>query len=217
MTGVAPTPTLARHPETSDLFKALVPMDGVDQAGVKEKLRWILPPRDGDSPWILHANEIFDRFEPYDGRPYTDIRHAFGGGWNPIWIYPPVLQIFAEYSDKNDGYAACGFGPEDVGDRFGVLDVGGIVPEGYRKLDGPNSLEGEGQEEFHCFTKDAPGASCENLAICLWDGGGKGDDRPDPHTRAGKDWSGGTDPGTGGIEPMDIMWRFMQRSVGIPY
>ena len=209
--------TLARHPETSGLFKALVPMDGVDQAGVNDHLRWILPPQEGRAPSILHVNEIFDRFEPYDGRPYTDIQHAFGGGWNPVWIYPPVLQIFAEYADKNTAYAACGFGPDDVGNRFGVLDVGGIVPEGYTKLDGPNSLEGEGQQEFHCFTKNAPGESCENLAICLWDGGGKGDDRPDSHTRAGKDWSGGTDPGTGGIEPMDIMWRFMQRSVGVPY
>lgn len=208
---------VARHPDTSGLFKAVVPLDGVDQAGINNKLKWIIPPKDGDSPWIMHVNEIFDRFEPYDGRRYTDLRHAYGGGWNPIWIYPPVLQIFAEYADKNEGYAACGFGPDDVGDRFGELDVGGVVPEGYRKLDGPNSLEGEGQNKFHCFTKDAPGASCDKLAICLWDSGPRGDDRPDPHARAGVEWSGGTDPGTGGTEPMDIMWRFMQRSVGVPY
>jgi len=211
------THTLARHPETSGLFKALVPMDGVDQAGINDHLRWILPPQDGDSPWILHVNEIFDRFEPYDGRPYTDIRRAFGGGWNPIWIYPPVLQIFAEYANKNEGYAACGFGPNDVGDRFGGLQVGGVVPDGYRRLNGANSLEGDGQEKFHCFTKDAPDASCEKLAICLWDSASLGDDKPDTHGRAGREWTGGTDPGTDGTEPMDIMWRFMQRSVGVPY
>lgn len=208
---------LARHPDTSGVFKALVPVDGVDQAGRFDPLRWILPPRDGDSPWILHVNEIFDRFEPYDGRPYTDYAGNDGGGWNPVWIYPPVLQIFAEYAARNEGYAACGFGPDDVGDRFGALDVGGIVPEGYRKLDGPNSLEGEGQEKFHCFTKDAPGQSCEKLAICLWDSGEPGDDLEDPHGRAGREWSGGSDPGTGGTGAMDIMWRFMQRSVGVPY
>jgi hypothetical protein len=28
---------------------------------------------------------------------------------------------------------------------------------------------------------------------------------------------GRTDPGTGGIEPRAIMWRFMQASVGVPY
>jgi len=208
---------LARHPDTSGLFKALVPMDGVDQAGIDDHLKWIIPPQGEASPWILHVNEIFDRFEPYDGRDYTDFAGIPGGGWNPVWIYPPVLQIFAEYADKNEAYAACGFGPNDVGDRFGVLDVGGVVPAGYRKLDGANSLEGEGQEKFHCFTKDAPGASCERLAICLWDSGEPGDDLPDPHGRAGREWSGGTDPGTDGTEPMDIMWRFMQRSVGVPY
>ena len=84
-------------------------------------LKWIHARQDGDSPWILHANEIFDRFEPYDGRPYTDYKDD-GGFWNPVWIYPPVLQIFSEYSTTNNGYAACGFGPTDVGDRFGVLD-----------------------------------------------------------------------------------------------
>jgi hypothetical protein len=129
-----------------------------------------------------------------------------------VWIYPSVLQVFAEYVDKNEGYAACGFAPDDVGDRYGQLDVGGVVPQGYRKLTGPNSLEGEGQQTFHCFTKDAANASCEKLALCLWDGGEPGDDLHDPHGRAGREWSGGTDPGTGGLEPMDIMWRFMQRS-----
>jgi len=202
---------LARHPDTSGLFKALVPIDGVDQAGMSDHLRWILPPQEGDSPWILHANEIFDRFEPYDGRPYTDFAGNAGGGWNPVWIYPPVLQILAEYADKNEAYAACGFGPNDVGNRFGVLDVGGVVPAGYRRLP---ELEGAGQEKFHCFTKDAQGQSCEKLAICLWDSGAPGDDLEDPHGRAGREWSGGTDPGTGGTEAMDIMWRFMQRSVG---
>lgn len=204
--------TLARHPDTSGLFKALVPVDGVDQAGVNDHLKWIHAPQAGDSPWILHVNEIFDRFEPYDGRPYDD-----WAPWWPTWIYPPVLQIFAKYAAENDGYSACGFGPDDVGDRFGILDVGGVVPYGYRKLDGLNSLEGDGQEKFHCFTKDASGASCEKLAICLWDGGESGDDLEDPHGRAGREWSGGTDPGTGGLEPMDIMWRFMKASVGVPY
>ena len=205
---------LARHPDTSRLFKALVPVDGVDQAGMEDHLKWITPPKRRNAPWILHVNEIFDRFEPYDGRDYTDFAGTAGGDWNPIWIYPPVLQIFAEYSDKNRAYRKCGFGPDDVGDRFGVLDVGGVVPEGYRKLDGPGSLEGEGQEKFHCFTKDAgPYKQCEKLAVCLWDSGEPGDDLADPHGRAGREWSGGTDPGTGGTEPMDIMWRFMQWSV----
>ena len=131
-----------------------------------------------------------------------------------MWIYPPVLQIFSHYSSQNDGYSACGFGPSDVGDRFGPLDVGGVVPEGYRKLDGPGSLEGEGQDMFHCFTKDAEGQTCEKLAICLWDGGEPGDDLEDPHGRAGGEWSGGINSGTGGTEPMDIMWRFFQMSVG---
>ncbi len=89
-----------------------------------------------------------------------------------------------------------------------------MVPGDYRRLDGPGSLEGEGQEMLRCFTKDAPGARCEKLAVCLWDGGEPGDDLTDPHGRAGQELSGGTHPGSGGIEPMDVMWRFMQRSVG---
>jgi hypothetical protein len=205
--------TLARHPDTSGLFKAVVPVDGVDQAGREDHLRWIHAPQDGDSPWILHVNEIFDRFEPYDGTPYNIWR---GGGWNPVWIYPPVLQIFAEYAVENDGYSACGFGPDDVGDRLGEFVAGGVVPAGYRKLDGPNSLEGKGQRKFHCFTKDADDGSCEKLAICLWDSGPPGDDYPDPHGRAGREWTGGTYRGTGGTKPMDIMWRFMQASVDVP-
>jgi hypothetical protein len=218
--------TLARNLETSGLFKAVVAMDGVDQAGTgvdasgkDNKLRWIYAPQKGDSPWILHVNEIFDRFEPYDGRPYIDFAGSPGRDWNPVWVYPPVLQIFAKYAAENDGYSACGFGPNDVGDRDGALAVGGVVPEGYRRLDGANSLEGEDQGKFFCFTKDAQrgGRSCEKLAICLWDSGEEGDDLPDPHGRAGREWNGGTDPGTGGIEPMDIMWRFMQASVGVPY
>jgi hypothetical protein len=52
------------------------------------------------------------------------------------------------------------------------------------------------------------------LVYCLWDGGDPGDDRPDPHGRAGREWSGGTDPGIGGTEAMDIMWRWFQWSVG---
>jgi hypothetical protein len=210
--------TLARHPDTSGLFKAVVPMDGVDQAGQSDPLRWIHAPQDGDSPWILHVNEIFDRFEPYDGREYWDWAGIDGGGWNPVWIYPPVLQIFAEYAAENNGYSACGFGPNDVGDRDGALDVGGVVPEGYRKLDGASSLEGKGQNKFHCFTKDADGESCEKLAICLWDYGKRGDDVGDTHSPYAADgWSGGRFPGTGGTKPMDIMWRFMQASVGVPY
>jgi len=221
---------LARNPATSKLFKAIVPMDGVDQAGRvdpsgrENRLRWIYAPPKGASPWILHVNEIFDRFEPYDGMPYTDFAGEPGGGWNPVWIYPPVLQIFAEYVEENKGYSACGFGPNDIGDRYGDLDVGSPVPEGavvpagYRRL---FALEGEGQNKFFCFTKDAQrrgrGRSCEKLAICLWDSGAPGDDLPDPHGRAGREWTGGTDPGTGGTEPMDIMWRFMQASVGVPY
>jgi hypothetical protein len=173
-------------------------------------LKWIHAPQDGDAPWILHANEIFDRFEPYDGRDYIDFKDD-GWFWNPVWIYPPVLQIFSEYAATNDGYSDCGFGPNDVGDRFGVLDVGGVVPEGYRRLP---DLEGAGQEMFNCFTKDADGKTCEKLAICLWDGGEPGDDLVDPHGRAGREWSGGTDPGIGGTGAMDIMWRFFQWSVG---
>jgi predicted esterase len=218
---------LARNPETSGLFKAVVAMDGVDQAGKgvdpsgkDDKLRWIYAPQRGNSPWILHVNEIFDRFEPYDGMPYIDFAGAPGRNWNPIWIYPPVLQIFAKYAADNNGYSACGFGPNDVGNRNGELAVGGVVPEGYRRLDGANSLEGEGQNKFFCFTKDAQrgGQSCEKLAICLWDHGERGDDVGDTHyPYATNDWRGGTDPGTGGTEPMDIMWRFMQASVGVPY
>ena len=129
-----------------------------------------------------------------------------------MWIYPPVLQIFSVYSDKNEGYGACSFGPIDVGDHFSFLDVGGAIPAGYCKLDGIASLEGEGQDRFHCLTKDAAGESCENLAVSLQDSGAPGDDLEDPHGRAGCAWSGGKYPGTGGAEPMDIMWRFMQRS-----
>jgi hypothetical protein len=200
---------LARNPATSKLFKAIVPVDGVDQAGINDHLKWISAPPDGPSPWVLHVNEVFDRFEPYDGRPYID--------WGaPVWIYPPVLQIFAEYL-KNDAYSGCGFGPEDVGERFGEFvadDYNGVVPTGYRKLDGPNSLEGKGQRKFHCFTKDAEDGTCEKLAICLWDSGPPGDDYPDPHGRAGREWTGGRNRGTGGTKPMDIMWRFMKASVG---
>jgi hypothetical protein len=203
--------TLARHPDTSGLFKAVVPVDGVDQAGREDHLRWIHAPQDGDSPWILHVNEIFDRFEPYDGTRYYIWA---GGGWNPVWIYPPVLQIFAEYAAENDGYSACGFGPNDVGNRDGALDVGGVVPAGYRRL---LALEGERQRKFHCFTKDVEGESCEKLAICLWDSGPPGDDYPDPHGRAGREWTGRTNRGTEGTKPMDIMWRFMQASVDNSY
>jgi len=54
--------------------------------------------------------------------------------------------------------------------------------------------------------------------ICLWDTQVRGDDVGDTHFPwAFDDWSGGTDPGTGGLEPMDIMWRFMKASVGVPY
>ena len=206
---------LARHPDTSGLFSALLPVGGVDQAGRKDHLKWIGTPQNGDSPWILHANEIFDRFEPYDGRAYTEFAGNAGGGWNPVWLYPPVLQIFAKYVEENDGYSDCAFGPTDVGDRFGVLDVGGVVPEGYRRI---SDLEGDDQERFHCFTKDAEAKICRKLAICLWDGGERGDDRVSlgagaTHVRSGREWIGGVDIGTGGTEPMDIMWRFFQWSV----
>lgn len=202
------THTLARHPRTAAVFKALVPMGGIDQAGNADHLKWVYPPPPGISPAILHVNEIFDRFEPYDGMPSAD---AAARG-TPVWIYPSVMQVFAEYVSKNEGYAACGFSPDDVGDRYGPLEIGGVVPADYRRLSGPGSLQGEGQERFHCFTKDAAKASCRKLAICLWDGGEPGDDLHDPHGRAGREWSGGTDPGTGGLEPMDIMWRFMQNA-----
>jgi hypothetical protein len=219
---------LARNPETSGLFKAVVAMDGVDQAGKgvdpsgkDNKLRWIYAPQKGDSPWILHVNEIFDRFEPYDGMPYTDFAGAPGRDWNPVWIYPPVLQIFAEYAANNGGYSDCGFGPDDVGNRYGELVVkspvpkGAVVPADYRRVFG---LEGKRQDKFYFFTKDAKGRSCEKLVIGLWDHGARGDDVGDTHyPYAANDWKGGTDPGTGGLEPMDIMWRFMQASVGVPY
>ena len=155
----------------------------------------------------MHANEIFDRFEPYDGRAYTEYAGNAGGGWNSVWLYPPVLQIFAKYAAENNGYSDCGFGP---------TDVGGVVLEGYRRL---SDLEGEGQEMFHCFTKDAEREICRKLAICLWDGGESGDDWVTTgvgatHERSGREWIGGTDSGTGGTDPMDIMWRFFQWSVG---
>ena len=202
--------TVARHPETSALFKAVVPMDGIDQAGNDDHLRWITAPPTGAAPWILHMNEVFDRLEPYDGMNYPDIFIKDG---IPVWIYPSIFEVFAEYANSNDTYAECGFSADDVADRFAALDVGGVVPDGYRRLSGPDSLEGEGQEMLRCFTKDAPGAQCEKLAVCLWDGGELGDDLPDPHGRAGGELMGGTDPGTGGTEPIDVMWRFMQRSV----
>ena len=117
----------------------------------------------------------------------------------------------------NPAYAGCGFGEGDVVDRYGPFAAGGVVPEGYRKLDGPSSLEGEGQRKFHCFTRDEGDDTCHKLTVCLWDSGPPGDDLEDPHARAGREWHGGTDPGTGGTKPMDIMWRFMQRAVGVPY
>jgi hypothetical protein len=113
-----------------------------------------------------------------------------------------------------------------MGDRYGMLDVGGIVPEGYRRL---FELEGSGQKMLRCFTKDAQGKVCRKLAICLWDGGVPGDDlgvsesetqsdKPKitpgaTHERAGREWMGGDEPGMGGIAPMDVMWRFFQSSV----
>ena len=56
-------------------------------------------------------------------------------------------------------------------------------------------------------------------AICLSDDGERGDDRVTAgvgvtHERSGQEWIGGADPGTGGTDPMDIMWRFFQWSVG---
>jgi len=96
--------------------------------------------------------------------------------------------------------------------QFGVLGVGGVVPEDYRRL---SNLEGAGQEMFHCFTKDAEGKTCRNLAICLWDGGRCGDDEiitgiGATHERSGREWIGGADPGTDGTGPIDIMCRFFQ-------
>ena len=66
---------------------------------------------------------------------------------------------------------------------------------------------------FHCFTKDTEGKICRKLEICLWDGGGRGDDRITngagaTHERSGREWIGGADPGTGDTDPMDIMWRY---------
>jgi len=160
-----------------------LPVSGVDQAGRKDNLKWIDTPQDGDSPWILHVNEIFERFEPYDGRAYTEFAGNGGGGWDSVWLYPPVLQIFAKYAAEN---------------------------EGYRRL---LNLEGAGQEMFHCFTKDTEGKTCRKLAICLWDGGQRGDDGvitgvATTHVRSGREWIGGADPGTDGTDPIDIMWRF---------
>jgi predicted esterase len=199
---------LAGDHRTSGLFKALVPMDGITQAGLEDPLKWVSAPVSGDSPWVLHVNEIFDNWEPYDGRPYTEPDEPS----NPVWIYPPVLQIFAGFL-PNPAYSDCGFDMSDKGDRHGILEAGGIVPAGYRRLNGPGSLEGEGQELFRCFTKDAEGKTCRKLAVCLWDGGEPGDDLTDPHSRAGREWAGGVDPGLGGTGAMDIMWRFFQRSV----
>ena len=91
-----------------------------------------------------------------------------------------------------------------------------MVPEGYRRL---FNHEGTGQEMFPCFTKDTEGKTCRKLAICLWDGGEHGDDWVTvgigaTHQRSGREWIDGTNSGTGGTEPMDIMWRFFQWSVG---
>jgi len=167
-------------------------------------------PPDGSGPWILHMNEVFDRLEPFDGMNYVDTYVSDG---LPVWKYPSILEIFAVYVNENDAYAECGFSHDDVADRFGELAVGGVVPEGYRRLAGPGSLEGEGQQMLACFTKDAPGARCQKLAVCLWDGGEPGDDLTDPHGRAGRELSGGANSGVNGTEPMDVMWRFMQSSV----
>ena len=122
----------------------------------------------------------------------------------------------ATYAAENDGYSDCGFGPKDVGDRFGVLGVGAVVPEGYRRL---SNFEGVGREMFHCFTKDTEGKTCRNLVICFWDGGQRGDDGVitgvgATHVRSGWEWIGGADPGTNGTDPIDIMWRFFQWTVG---
>ena len=90
-----------------------------------------------------------------------------------------------------------------------------MVPEGCHRL---FDLDGVGQETFHCFTKDPVGKICRKLAVCLWDGGESGDDSVTTgvgatHERSGREWVGGVDPGIGGIDPMDIMWRFFQWSV----
>ena len=91
-----------------------------------------------------------------------------------------------------------------------LLPIGGVVPEGYRRLIG---LKGAGQETFHCFAKDATDRICQNLAICLWVGGERSDNRVSlgvgaTHERFGRTWIGDVDPSTGGIEPMDIMHPF---------
>jgi len=54
---------------------------------------------------------------------------------------------------------------------------------------------------------------------CQCDGGERGDDWVTvgigaTHARSGREWVGGADPGTGGTDPMDIMSRFFQWSVG---
>ena len=72
---------------------------------------------------------------------------------------------------------------------------------------------------FHCFTKDTEGKACRKLAICLWDGGQRGDDGfitgvGANHLRSGREWIGGADLGTDGTDSIDIMWRFFQWSVG---
>lgn len=90
-----------------------------------------------------------------------------------------------------------------------------MVPEGYRRL---FNLEGAGQEMFYCFTKDSEGKTCRNLAICLCDGGERGDDQGiagagATHERSGGEWISGAYQGTDGPGPMDIMWCFFQWSV----
>ena len=179
----------------------------MDQAGRKDHLKWIDTPQDEDSPWILHANEIFDRFEPYDGRAYAEFAGNAGGGWNSVWLYPPVLQIFAKYAAENDGYSGCGFGP---------TDAGGVVPKDYRRL---FDLDGEGQETLHCFTKDAGGKTCRKLEICLWNGGGCGDDGVTSgagatHERSGREWIGGADPGPVTLTRWTLCGVIFQWSVG---
>ena len=77
-------------------------------------------------------------------------------------------------------------------------------------------------------TSDAEDKTCCKFAICLWDGGQAGDDVAAKasdskavqlkmigatHERAGREWTGGDDPGLGGIAPMDVIWRFFQWSV----
>ena len=72
---------------------------------------------------------------------------------------------------------------------------------------------------IHCFAKDTEGKICRKLAICLWNGGERGDDGVPAgvdatHARFGREWIGGEDPGTDGTDPIDIMWCFFQWSVG---